>query len=62
MNKNPLGLPKGSVRAIITLSFVAIAIILLIYGIISGEVLSFIVVLPVVCLLVGYYFGRRSFS
>ena len=60
--EEPLGLPKGSVRAIITLSIIAISLVILVYSIFSGDVLSFIVFVPVVCLVVGYYFGRRSFS
>lgn len=54
---HPLNLPKGSVRAIITLVFIIIGIIALFI-----DELVFIVVLPIVTLVIGYYFGRRSFS
>jgi uncharacterized membrane protein len=53
----PLNLPKGSVRAIITLALVLIAIFALFL-----DDIVFIVILPIVTLVIGYYLGRRSFS
>jgi len=52
----PLGLPKGSVRAILALILVVATLIAIFLK--DQEVSRFLV--PLVSVIVGYYFGRRS--
>ena len=55
MTKYPLGLPKGSVRAILAILLV---LGLIVYAIIYQSVLDVLAVL--VSTAVGYYFGLRT--
>ena len=58
MNINePLGMPKGSVRAIIGLAFTTAAIVALFLGkVIPGEFFGFIGAI------IGFYFGSRAYE
>lgn len=56
MSDNPLGLPKGSIRAIITIiAFAAVIIGSLLERYALVELFS-----PVLALIVGFYFGSRQ--
>lgn len=55
MLNEPLGLPKGSVRALVTLTLIAAAV----YGMLTGiDVPEWYY--AAVALIVGHYFGSRS--
>ncbi len=55
MRNEPLGLPKGSIRAIIALLIVVTTVVAIF---VDKEVFS--VLFPIAGTIVGYYFGRRS--
>jgi len=53
--KQPLWLPEGSVRAVITLASVGGAIA----GLLSGNIQAIQVLVPIATACIGYYFGWR---
>ena len=56
MSDNPLGLPQGSIRALITLIMVAISTIAAFTG--NEKVIQ--TFSHIVAVIIGYYFGNRT--
>jgi len=56
MTKEPLGLPKGSIRAIIAVLIVVSVIV----AIFIGESESVKSLTPIAGMVIGYYFAQRS--
>ena len=54
-NDEPLGLPKGSIRSIISMAFVGATIYSIVNGIEIKDTL-----LPITTMIVGFYYGSRT--